>query len=205
MSDGELSGVAVLLLALLAERPMHPYEAYLTLEQRHATRLVRVNAGAVYHAFERLERVGLADRVGTDRQGRRPERTTYSITAAGSKALAGRIESLLIEDPPSYPLFTVALSEAECLAVPVALAALRERRSRLDIALDLYRRSYDALVAEGLPRRHILELEYEIATKAAQTAWLGTLIDDLAAGAIEWNPAPVDLDESVTAVGSTAP
>jgi DNA-binding PadR family transcriptional regulator len=194
MTERGLSGVAVLLLALLAERPMHPYEAYQTLVHRRDTRLVRVNAGAVYHGFERLESAGLADRVGTERQGGRPERTTYSITRAGVVALVDRVQDLLVEDPPAYPLFPVALSEAECLPVAAATAALSARRSRLDAEVEILRVTHERLISSGLARRHVLELELEQAMLAAESTWLGGLIDELASGSLEWNPAPLDPD-----------
>ncbi len=100
----DLPVVAVMALALLHEEPMHPYEIFRTLEQRCETRLARINAGAVYHAVERLVADGLAEAVGTEREGRRPERTTYRATEAGTAALLPRLTSLLADDHPSYPL-----------------------------------------------------------------------------------------------------
>ena len=70
----ELSAVAVLVLGLLHEQPMHPYQLHQTLVERGDTRIVRVNPGAVYHGVERLERDGLVEVAGTDRTGKRPER-----------------------------------------------------------------------------------------------------------------------------------
>ncbi|WP_448631480.1 PadR family transcriptional regulator [Cellulomonas soli] len=99
----ELSAVAVLALALLHEHPMHPYQVHQVLTRRGDTRLVRVSPGSVYHAVERLARDGLARPVGTDRDGRRPERTTYEITDAGRDAFADRVRGLLGEEHPSYP------------------------------------------------------------------------------------------------------
>src|SRR6476660_5402471 len=83
---------------------MHPYQLHQTLVERGDTRLVRVNPGAVYHGVERLERDGLVEVVGTDRTGKRPERTTYRITAAGRTACAERLASLLGDDHRECPL-----------------------------------------------------------------------------------------------------
>ena len=108
----ELSAVAVLVLGLLHEQPMHPYQLHQTLVERGDTRIVRVNPGAVYHGVERLERDGLVEVVGTDRTGKRPERTTYRITDAGRAEFATRLTSLLGDEHPAYPLFSVGLAEA---------------------------------------------------------------------------------------------
>lgn len=190
MASGELSGVSVLLLALLSERPMHPYEAFGLLEARHDTRLVRVTAGAVYHGFERLERDGLARREGTDRQGRRPERTTYALTDAGRDALSHRVRSLLADDHPAYPLLAVGLSEAECLPASQVAEALTERLTRDRERLDHLRRTHDHLMTQGLARRHQIALEYEVAQLDAQTRWITGLIDELLDGSLPWNPDP---------------
>ncbi len=98
MAIGELTAVAVLVLALLHEQPMHPYQVHQNLVDRGDTRLVRVNAGAVYHGIERLEKEGLVEAVGTERSGNRPERTTYRITEAGRTAFATRLTSFLGDD-----------------------------------------------------------------------------------------------------------
>ena len=44
----------------------------------------------MYHTVARLLRAGLIAEVGTDRDGNRPERTTYTLTPAGREALAER-------------------------------------------------------------------------------------------------------------------
>ncbi|WP_143320526.1 PadR family transcriptional regulator, partial [Cellulomonas iranensis] len=65
------TAVTVVVLALLAEQPRHPYDVFQTLVERGDDRLVRVNPGAVYHAVDRLERDGLVEAVGTERAGNR--------------------------------------------------------------------------------------------------------------------------------------
>ena len=98
MAMGELSAIAVLILALLHERPMHPYQVHRNLVERGDTRLVRVNAGAIYHGIERLEKEGLVEAAGTERAGNRPERTTYVHAGCPkSRNLAGRPHDRLID------------------------------------------------------------------------------------------------------------
>ncbi|HSN10800.1 MAG TPA: PadR family transcriptional regulator, partial [Propionibacteriaceae bacterium] len=49
-------GVAV--LALLAERPMHPYEMLQTMRERHEDVALPVSIGSLYHAVSRLAEKG---------------------------------------------------------------------------------------------------------------------------------------------------
>ena len=45
-----LSPLALSTLALLTERPMHPYEMYQLMLQRREDRVVKVSAGSLYRA-----------------------------------------------------------------------------------------------------------------------------------------------------------
>ena len=78
-------GIAV--LALLAERPMHPYEMYRLLLERHEDRRVKVRPGSLYHTVDRMAENGLVEAIGTERDGGRPERTTYRVTDTGQQEL----------------------------------------------------------------------------------------------------------------------
>ena len=153
----ELSAVAVLVLGLLHEQPMHPYQLHQTLVERGDTRIVRVNPGAVYHGVERLERDGLVEVVGTDRTGKRPERTTYRITDAGRTEFAVRLTSLLGDEHPAYPLFSVGLAEANELPADEVVAQLVRRRDRKvahrDRLSDVLRLAQPAGPAPAVPPR----------------------------------------------------
>src|SRR5919198_2129085 len=78
---GNLLALAV--LALVAERPMHPYEMASTLRERGKDVSIKINWGSLYTAVQNLEKHGFIDATETTRQGRRPERTVYRITDAG--------------------------------------------------------------------------------------------------------------------------
>ena len=78
-----LTPLGISALALLAERPMHPYEMYQLLMERSEDRVVKVRPGSLYHTVDRLAGQGYVRATGTGRAGNRPERTTYEITATG--------------------------------------------------------------------------------------------------------------------------
>ncbi|MGN8246857.1 PadR family transcriptional regulator [Cellulomonas soli] len=202
----ELSAVAVLALALLHERPMHPYQVHQTLTRRGDTRLVRVNPGAVYHAVERLERDGLARTVGTDRDGRRPERTTYEITPAGREAFADRVRGMLGEDHPAYPLFTVGLAECHELPEPDVTDALTRRHARIAARLDEMLHRYHGIRDRGLPRHYLLDVEYEIAHLRTELDWLQRTLHELTTRALDWDaPLPEHLVQAARTLDPDAP
>lgn len=186
MPAPRLSPTATLVLAVLLEQPMHPYEMLVRLRKRRDDRLVRLNPGAVYHAVERLERDGLVERAGVDRDGNRPERTVYAVTAAGVAAHDARTRELVRDVPPEYPAFPVGLALVHDLPRDDALALLRERRTALAAAVDGQREQLDGAVARGLPRRYVLDAYYELHQTDAQIAWLDATIADLRSGALSW-------------------
>ena len=44
-----LAPIAILILGLLAERPMHPYEMFQTTVERREDRLAKIRPGTMYH------------------------------------------------------------------------------------------------------------------------------------------------------------
>lgn len=77
----------LVLLALLAERPMHGYEVMSRVGRLFGPQY-RPSPGSVYPAVEALEAEGLVE--GEASNGR----TTYRTTAAGAAALAERADDL---------------------------------------------------------------------------------------------------------------
>ena len=82
----------LVLLSLLAERPMHGYAANSVLEQRMVRDWAGVSRPQVYYSLEKLARLGLIrSRESTDPQAG-PERSVFGTTARGRTALADALE-----------------------------------------------------------------------------------------------------------------
>src|ERR671936_1214287 len=86
---------ALAVLGLLREAPMHPYEMQRQLRMRHTDELLALKRGSLYHAIYQLQRDGLIEPVEVSREGRRPERTVYRITADGEDELINWLRELL--------------------------------------------------------------------------------------------------------------
>src|SRR6266566_829213 len=82
----------LVLLSLLAERPMHGYEANLELERREIRDWAGISRPQVYYSLEKLARAGLIRAPETDEPAAGPERSTYQTTAKGCVALADALE-----------------------------------------------------------------------------------------------------------------
>ena len=82
----------LVLLSLLAEQPMHGYQANLELERRQVQDWAGVSRPQVYYSLEKLARLGLIAEAGDHEPALGPERRIFSTTAKGRAALAAALE-----------------------------------------------------------------------------------------------------------------
>jgi DNA-binding PadR family transcriptional regulator len=82
----------LVLLSLLAEQPMHGYQANLELERRHVQDWAGVSRPQVYYSLEKLARLGLIKEAGDPQPALGPERRIFGTTAKGRAALADALE-----------------------------------------------------------------------------------------------------------------
>lgn len=180
-----LTPLAVVVLGLLRERPMHPYEMLRLLHQRRDDRLVGGSRGTLYHTVARLERAGLIAEVGVDRDGNRPERTTYEITPEGSEAGADWVRRHLPQVDRILE-FRVALSSAHDLPREEVAELLGRRRAVLADFRAEHRAGLDAARSRGVPFQFLVEAQRELHLLDADLAWLDAVLTALADPATPW-------------------
>ena len=82
----------LVLLSLLAERPMHGYQANAELERREIRDWAGISRPQVYYSLEKLARADLIRSLETDAPAAGPERSSFATTAKGRAALADALE-----------------------------------------------------------------------------------------------------------------
>jgi DNA-binding PadR family transcriptional regulator len=86
--DASLTTPDLVLLSLLAERPMHGYQANLELERRQVRDWAGISRPQVYYSLDKLAHADLI-RASRDHEAAvGPERRVFSTTSKGNKALA---------------------------------------------------------------------------------------------------------------------
>ncbi|WP_280440114.1 PadR family transcriptional regulator, partial [Nocardia cyriacigeorgica] len=75
---GNLLALAV--LSVIIERPMHRYEIASTLRDRGKDRDMDIKWGSLYTVVQNMAKAGFLEVVGCEREGARPERVIYRIT-----------------------------------------------------------------------------------------------------------------------------
>ncbi len=184
----ELTPLAISVLALLHENPMHAYEMYQLLVSRQNDRIVKVRPGSLYHTVERLAGQQYVRATGTERAGNRPERTTYEITPAGAEALRRRVESGIEKYVYEYPLFPVVLSEAHNLDAEDALLRFRRRVADLDDWLKDLDESLGQAREDGVHEPYWIGGAYIRNQIAAERDWLATTIERIESKDLPWQP-----------------
>jgi len=108
----DLTTPDLVLLSLLAERPMHGYQANLELARRQVRDWAGISRPQVYYSLEKLAAAGWIKNVGSDEPLAGPERSVFATTAAGRAVLADALEREEWTDQRERPAFLtwIALS-----------------------------------------------------------------------------------------------
>ena len=186
MSAPRRSVLALAVLSMLTEEPMHAYRMQQLIKERHKDDVVNVSQRtSVYQTIQRLARDGLIEIESTERADNRPERTTYRITRTGRATLREWLYAMLSTPAPEYPEFPAALSFLPSLAPARAVEALTVRADRLAERLAAMTES-TAESAAFLPRLFLIENEYQLRVLEAELAYVRGLLDDVRAGRLTW-------------------
>ena len=183
--------LALAVMALLYERPMHAYEMVTLMRERGKHESVRLRYSSLYSVVGALEREGLIVPKETVREGRRPERTVYEITGAGREEFLTWLRELLREPVKEYTQFAAGLSFLAGLPPEEAVALLKERVRRLERETgEMRSRLATAMEQWNLPRLFLVESEHELMLREAELVWVRELVEEIEAGKLgslsEW-------------------
>jgi len=173
--------LALSLLTLLTERPMYPYEMAATLRHRGKDQSMKINWGSLYTVVQNLEKHGFIETVEVGREGRQPERTTYQITDAGRAELTDWLRELISEPEREYTRFEAALAECAVLSPRELTDLLKQRLGALEAAIAEHQAGLETWGA-GLPRLFLIESEYHLALRRAETEWVREVLKEFTDG-----------------------
>ncbi|MGB3604265.1 MAG: PadR family transcriptional regulator [Gordonia sp. (in: high G+C Gram-positive bacteria)] len=173
-----LTPLAVMVLALLREGDMHPYEMARTLKQRRNDRMVPITNGTLYHTVARLQDAELVREVGVDREGNRPERTTYTLTDAGRDAVVAWVRAELPQNTRPAQ-FRVALAEAHNLDRAEAVELLSQRRDALIADLDGHHAGLAGAAERDTPPQFLIEIDRQAELIETDLRWTRRLLTHL--------------------------
>ena len=170
--------LALAVLVLLFERPVHPYEMAATLKQRHKEESIKLRYGSLYTVIELLVREGFIVPKETSREGRRPERTVYMLTPVGEVEMRDWLADLIGNPVKEYPRFEAALSLMPALGVERATELLEARIVRLDQEAARVRAGLSDAPSQ-VPRLFLIEGEYYLVCLDAERRFVADLVDGI--------------------------
>ena len=179
------SPLAMMVLALLVEEPMHAYRMQQLIREREKHDVVNVaQRNSIYQTIERLRRDELIRVAETRREEGRPERIVYALTPAGRSTLDGWLADALATPAREFPEFPAALSFLPILPPEEAARRLEQRAGAIEARL---REREAALAGVRLPRLFLVEDEYQLTLLRAELDWVRALVADLRSGALTWS------------------
>jgi DNA-binding PadR family transcriptional regulator len=172
------NALALAVLTLLYEKPMHPYEMSTTLRHRSKEDSIRLNYGSLYAVVESLRKKGLVKAGETRREGNRPERTVYTLTGEGEHAMREWLAEMLRDPQPQFTDFEAALSLMGALPPDVVEDMLRQRLEAL-AKESARQKGLRAMLPDGFPELFTVEGDYAEHLREAETAFVQALVDKI--------------------------
>jgi DNA-binding PadR family transcriptional regulator len=187
---GGLTTPDLVVLSLLAERPMHGYQVNLELERRCVRDWAGISRPQVYYSLEKLAVAGWIRAGESVEPASGPERRVFETTAKGRHALGDALERdqwTTQRDRPAF-LTWMALSWQARSGVPGKQIARRQRFLRAELARE--QETLRSILAEvGHPYHEaVWMVGLMIEQFKTELRWLGKVARELPRRASATNP-----------------
>lgn len=161
----------LLLLGLLSENNMHGYRLNEYVNQAMAI-YTDIKKSTIYYVLDKLEKEGYIDHE-IEREGRRPERCVYKITAKGKEYFLELLRQHLREYTRTYYADDIGISFMHRLPSDEVRRLLTEKRDNIRSALKDFREQ----PKNDEKRRYVVS--HNIAHLEADLAWIYNILMEL--------------------------
>jgi DNA-binding PadR family transcriptional regulator len=171
---GSLTLADLVVLSLLAERPMHGYALNRELEYREVRDWAGVSRPQVYYSLKKLASLRLLSESADGESGPGPERRVFRPTAAGRRALASALARSDWARQRTLPPFLTWLALSSHAEAGDRAALIGERREYLRAELAQERKTLEEVkadVGEMIPAA-VLMLELVVREFEVELEWL---------------------------------
>lgn len=187
----------LVLLSLLAERPMHGYQANLELERRQVRDWAGISRPQVYYSLEKLARLGWLRAAADAEPAAGPERRVFQTTARGRRELARALAREGWAGARERPPFLTWLALSWQASPAVVRRQVLRRKKFVTTELARERTTLDAVLHEvGHPYHEaVWAVTLMVAQLETELRWLEKLHDELPRRAVARHPsyAPPEL------------
>ena len=179
-NETRLTTPDLVILSLLAERPMHGYEVNATLEDRKIREWAPVSRPQIYYSLDKLTKLGLI-RIGSDESpAAGPERRVFETTAAGRDRLADALESRHWVDNRVHQPFLIWLALSWQARPRAFRKQLNDRKKFLEARLAEARATLEDVLDEvGHPYHEaVWMLQLTIDQTESERRWVDRILKD---------------------------
>lgn len=179
------SKTAFVLLGLLKEKNLNPYEIIKILDRLNISQWSPISASSVYMTIRTLEKKGYI--LGRkEKNSAMPEKTVYTITSAGKAAFIKALKENLSEDitnVTSFNLSTLFLCHLERMEL---IEILKKRAIHIENNYHLTEQAYFRYREDGIPEYQLISLKHNMTFYQAELTTVELLLRDIEA-VREWN------------------
>ncbi len=174
----DISNAEAALLGLLSEGPMYPYQIEQEVQYRDMRSWTELSMSSIYKLLNNLEKKGLVDRSNEISPENRL-RKLFSISAAGRKALQGKLERLLSEPERVRWQFDIGTYNCDLLPPKAVRKALKEYRKGLEKNVKCYEELQQFLQDSGCPGHRLGLATRQVYLLKAEIAWVDDFVAQL--------------------------
>ncbi|HKN84641.1 MAG TPA: PadR family transcriptional regulator [Pyrinomonadaceae bacterium] len=170
----------LVILSLLAERPMHGYEVNSTLEDRKIRDWAPVSRPQIYYSLDKLTRLRLIRASADDSPSAGPERRVFETTPLGRDRLADALESKRWVNNRVHQPFLIWLALSWQARPRAFRKQLNSRKKFLEERLAEERATLDDVMAEvGHPYHEaVWMLQLTVQQLQSELRWVERILRD---------------------------
>lgn len=153
-------------------QPTHGYDIRRELESWRAEEWANIAYGSIYFALNKLAEEGLIAISATDQVGKRPARTTYTLTEQGEIEFQRLLREFWWNYKPAIDPFLVAVSFMDQLPPEELMAALRHRAQAVRLVSESFIQQAKAPIENDYKPRHVAEILHLMTSRIeAEVRW----------------------------------
>lgn len=170
----------LVILSLLAERPMHGYEVNATLEERNIREWAPVSRPQIYYSLDKLTKLKLIRVTETEATSAGPERRVMQTTALGREQLADALEAKHWTTQRVYQPFLIWLALSWQARTKTFRKQLDNRRKLLEEGLSREKATLaDVLNEVGHPHHEaVWMIQLVIEQMETELRWVERILRD---------------------------
>lgn len=179
----------VVLGAVHQFQPVHGYFLRRELMTWRVDEWANIQPGSIYNALRALEKDGYIAITGTEQNGKRPERTTYSTTPNGEVELLRMLRDTLWKvEPFDMQAAMVLASFMFILSREEVIAGLEHRITEIDAVVVANRYHIEDTAHSPTTPKYVREIfELSTARLSAEQTWARELVKRLQVGAYSFS------------------